>query len=66
VPAKVQDRPRDKSQGRHDHSESLSARRVRPRCSDQSALAFLHGRIFGRKTGIRPRFREGMPFLKML
>jgi hypothetical protein len=39
---------------------------VRPRRSDQSALAFLHGRMFGRKTGIRRRFREGMLFLKML
>jgi hypothetical protein len=55
------------SQGSHDHhSENLSARWVRPRRSDQSALAFLHGRMFGRKTGIRPRFREGMLFLKML
>jgi hypothetical protein len=50
--AKVQDRPRDGSQGSHDHSESLSAWLVRPRRGDQAALVFFHGRIFGRKTGI--------------
>src|ERR1700692_2255934 len=32
----------------------------------ESAPAFQHGRIFGRKTGFHPRFREGMLVLKVL